>query len=326
MSFKVSRGCVQKAAVVLAAAIQVVAASRSESHAEQTNAPSAGVSESESFGDFWCPMHPAVRSPVATTCRICRMQLIAAADQHSGSYRVEVRTALNKFRAGRRTSLRFFVHTPHTNEVVREFEYVHERAFHLFVVSRELDYFSHLHPKLERDGSLTIDLQPPRPGIYQLYTDFVPKGGAPQLVQRTLVTAGYERSLNGERPHFAPDLAAKVVDEVRVGLDLSPPVEGREQIIRIRLDHAATGAPITDLQPYLGAPGHMMIVSEDLADAVHSHPVELLSARTGPEIAFQTTFPRSVHYRIWAQFQRANQVLTAAFTVAVAPDATRRRE
>jgi hypothetical protein len=35
---------------------------------------------------------------------------------------------------------------------------------------------------------------------------------------------------------------------------------------------------VTDLQPYLGAFGHALILSEDMRDYVHSHPFEDLDA------------------------------------------------
>ena len=81
--------------------------------------------------------------------------------------------------------------SPHTLATVRRFELVHERVFHLFIVSRELEYFAHVHPTLHADGSLDVDVELPRAGVYQMIADFLPVGGSPQLVQKSIVTAGY---------------------------------------------------------------------------------------------------------------------------------------
>ena len=43
------------------------------------------------------------------------------------------------------------------------------------------------------------------------------------------------------------------------------------------LTDTATGRPITDLQTYLGAFGHTLIMSEDMEDYVHSHPLDILA-------------------------------------------------
>jgi hypothetical protein len=82
----------------------------------------------------------------------------------------------------------------------------------------------------------------------------------------------------------------------------------------------ADGRPISDLEPFLGAWGHMFIVSADLADAVHSHPITPLTDPGGPRIVFRQRFPRAGTYRVWVQFQRGGQVATLPFTVAVAPE------
>jgi hypothetical protein len=80
-----------------------------------------------------------------------------------------------------------------------------------------------------------------------------------------------------------------------------------------------THAPITDLQPFLGAVGHLLIVSSDLQYAAHSHPVALMSTALGPQIVFQVLFPRAGDYKIWVQCQRGGRVLTAAFAVKAQP-------
>ena len=59
------------------------------------------------------------------------------------------------------------------------------------------------------------------------------------------------------------------------------------------------------------------MVSADLAITSHSHPVAEISVLGGPTVVFQLLFPRPGVYRLWAQFQRRGEVLTASFTVPV---------
>jgi hypothetical protein len=212
--------------------------------------------------------------------------------------------------------VRFSVRDPRTNASVRQFELVHERVFHLFVVSQDLEYFSHVHPALRADGSLDVDLTLPRAGVYQLIADFMPVGGPAQLVQKSIVTAGYTGSLISV-PRLAPDMTDKSVGGTRVKLSMPDPLAGREQLITLELEDAATGAPVTDLEPYLGAAGHMLLASADLSIAAHSHPVAEVSAPGGPDVVFQVLFPKAGEYRLWVQFQRHGQVLTTSFTVPV---------
>jgi hypothetical protein len=83
------------------------------------------------------------------------------------------------------------------------------------------------------------------------------------------------------------------------------------------------GKPMIDLEPYIGAMGHCVILSEDTQQYLHSHPEQLfppkLGARGGPDVAFHTTFPRSGRYKVWGQFKRGDKVIVADFVVDVAP-------
>ncbi len=82
----------------------------------------------------------------------------------------------------------------------------------------------------------------------------------------------------------------------------------------------AAGQPVVDLGPYLGAMGHVMAVSEDLQDFVHAHP-EQFSAMPprvgGPDVVFHAMFAKAGAYRLWAQFQRGDQLVVASFVVHV---------
>ena len=75
------------------------------------------------------------------------------------------------------------------------------------------------------------------------------------------------------------------------------------------------GRIVTDLEPYLGARGHLVALREgDLAYG-HVHP-EDASPR---EIAFQTGAAEPGTYRLFLQFRHRDVVRTVAFTREVAP-------
>ena len=78
-----------------------------------------------------------------------------------------------------------------------------------------------------------------------------------------------------------------------------------------------TGGPVKDLEPYLGAWAHMMILSEDMGDYVHGHAALEQAPTGGSQLSLETLFPRASNYRIWIQFQRSGKVITTFFTVAV---------
>lgn len=246
------------------------------------------------------------------------MALVRASAADYRPYRLDLELTPRALHARQAGHVRFLVRNPKDDSVIRRFEMVHERIFHLFVVSQDLEYFSHVHPVLRANGALDVNVELPHAGVYQMVGDFVPTGAAPQLVQRAIVTAGYTGALNA-----APDLVAdehdQVVQNTRAQLQMSPLIAGHEQLMTLELTDALTRMPIGDLEPYLGATGHLFAASADLSTVFHSHPVAGVTSATGPTIVFQVLFPRPGMYRIWTQFQRHGEVSTVRFTIPVAP-------
>jgi len=115
---------------------------------------------------------------------------------------------------------------------------------------------------------------------------------------------------------------AKTAGSVSAHLELEPAplVEGQFAHLAFTLTDSKTGRPVTDLQPYLGAFGHALILSEDMRDYVHAHPFEDIDvAKTfgGPMVTFEGYMPKAGRYRAWSQFQRNGEVITIPFTINV---------
>jgi hypothetical protein len=260
----------------------------------------------------WCPMHPGVRRPGPGTCPRCGMALVPIPAPRLGEYRLDV-TPVPR-RGGGVSGFRFVVRDPQSSERVSAFTDIHERKFHLFVVSRDLEAFAHVHPDVKADG--TVELRHDLPaGQYMLIADFLPAAGTPQLVQRVVVTPGYKGPLFGEPASLTPGSLEQVVAGLRVRLHPQSAAPRRPSSLRFELADAATNKPVTDLQPYLGAAGHLLVVNQELTTAVHGHPDG--AATSGPVVTFDPIFPAAGIYKMWAQFQRQGRVFTVPFVIAV---------
>ena len=274
---------------------------------------------------YRCPMHPEVVSNSAVKCPKCGMNLLPVDAAELVHFPMELTTNPKIVRARQPVRLRFAITNPITREKVRKFDVVHGMPFHLFVVSQDLSFFNHIHPVQNKDGSFVIDSVLPRPAHYRIYADFLPTGGTPQVIQKSLVTADCQTDLFSSMARLQPDKSwSKTVEDMTVTL-LSDPagfIAGREATLLYSLKDSSTGAPVTDLQPYLQAWGHTFIVNEDGSEPIHSHPTDEIpaegsEARNKPEIAFQSLFPKPGFYRAWTQFQRHNRVSTFEFTLEV---------
>jgi len=290
-----------------------------------------------------CPMHADYTMDVAGKCPRCGMDLVRAAPFDVRDYGLDMQTTPALVRAGQKFTIRFKVTHPGSGDSIKKFEVVHEKQYHLFVISQDMEFFEHIHPEEKADGSWVIETTLPKPGYYKVLSDFMPSGGAPQFIARPLVTAGYAGDLESDSAHLIPDkVLTKTVDDVTARLEYDPQVcmVGLYCHLNFRLSDAVTGQPITDLQTYLGAFGHTLIMSDDMVDYVHSHPLDILAQpdddggppqilippgsdlealRGGPEVTFEGLMPKPGKYRAWTQFRRRDKIHTFSFTFEAVP-------
>ena len=282
-------------------------------------------------GTFYCPMHADVTAAAEGACPRCGMKLVPGDPLDSREYLVDMQATPTAVQAGRPVRLTFTVRHPETRATVRSFATVHERQFHLFIVSHDLEYYDHVHPDVQPDGSWTIDVTVPKPGHYKLFSDFLPVGGSPQVIPALLV-AGEPGDLEAARAHLQSDVSLqKTTGSLTVSLALPKEglVAGRDEKLYYHLADATTGQPVTNLEPYLAAYGHTLVLSEDTLEYVHAHPLELLpeqidTAAGGPDLTFKALLPKAGRYRLWTQLKRQGVVSTTHFTVTVASPAAGR--
>lgn len=193
---------------------------------------------------------------------------------------------------------------------VTEFDPIHDRELHLIVARRELTGFWHVHPVREPDGTWVIRLDLPEAGAYRVFTDI-----APRALGRT-ITLGADLAIAG---HYAPQPVPAVgrnaeVDGYEVTVDGELRAEGDLLTLTVRKD----GVPVTDLQPYLAAFGHLVILRAGDLAYVHVHPNGEPGdgiTPAGPGITFHTAVPGPGTYRAFLDFRHGDVVRTAAFTL-----------
>ncbi|MEU3447477.1 hypothetical protein AB0H29_09635 [Streptomyces thermolilacinus] len=182
----------------------------------------------------------------------------------------------------------------------------HGKELHLIVASRDLTVYRHLHPVRAADGTWSTEVDLPVAGGYKAFADFTPAAeGAKGL------TLGADLSVAGTytpRPLPAAATTAEV-DGYQVTLD-GTPVPGRPSELKLTVGKG--GKPVTDLEPYLGAYGHLVALREGDLAYLHVHPNK---GGPGPDVSFTATAPSPGAYRLFLDFQHDGTVRTAAFTV-----------
>jgi len=204
---------------------------------------------------------------------------------------------------GRDRPLRFVIDGPDGTPVT-SYDEVHDQPLHLIKIRRDGADYEHVHPSLAADGTWTARLSM-SPGTSRVFADFTPTDG-PALVLGTDVQLDGDYAAS--RP---PDLTRTArVDGYRVMLD-GDLAGGESSLLTARITRG--GEPVTDLQPYLGAFGHLVALREGDLAYLHVHPEE---AGAGPEIPFVAEVPSDGRYRLFLEFRHRGAVHTARFTLA----------
>lgn len=204
---------------------------------------------------------------------------------------------------------------------------LYTKLAHVIVVNNELDYFTHIHPEQE-GNSFVVTTQFPAPGRYHLYIDFQPFGAIEQQFGFTL-DVGADIT---PKPATAQTKALTKTFEglYIVSLDYTKPLSAEkmslgQQELKFHIADAQTNKPITDLKPYLGSFGHLVMINEKTYEYIHVHPANLTQPKPdengGPDVSF---LPIGIYgpikpgtYRVFAQFNPDNHLFTSDFTVTI---------
>jgi hypothetical protein len=200
----------------------------------------------------------------------------------------------------------------HQGKPIENFSISHEKKMHLIVVSKDLSFFHHIHPEYKGKGIFEITTQFPAAGEYKLISDFVPEEMGTVTKTHWITVAG-EPDL--PKPIQPDRTYTKVVRGKEVTLTFDQLLATEPLTLTFTFKDVQTNKPIINLQTYLGAVGHVVIMSADAELYLHNHPLE--ETATGPEAKFMTSFPKSGIYKIWGEFKHENSVFNVSFVVEV---------
>ncbi|RCG28237.1 hypothetical protein DQ384_24200 [Sphaerisporangium album] len=212
-------------------------------------------------------------------------------------------------RPGEAADYRFTVTGP-DGAPVTGYQVRHDKRLHLIVVSRDLGHFQHVHPVLTGGGVWSVPLTLPSAGAYRVLADFAPTGGDALTLGADLLVPG------GHTPKPLPRTGRTATVggyTVTLAGDLVP---GRAGGLTLMV--SKNGRPVTDLQPYLGAYGHLVALRAGDLAYLHVHPDGTPGdgvTKAGPGIAFQAEVPSRGDYRLFLDFRHGGEVRTAAFTL-----------
>jgi hypothetical protein len=207
-----------------------------------------------------------------------------------------------------------FTVTTADGEPVTDFTEEHTKRLHLIVVRSDGSQFRHVHPEMDADGRWSLPWTWDAAGSYRVYADFVPAGGGSITLTRSVEVAG----------DFQPVTTTAQVRTSSVdGFDVTLHGEltaGTASPLTVEVTR--NGQPVTTLEPYLGAFGHLVALRAGDLAYLHVHPegdAPAAGQLSGPTVTFVAEAPTAGRYLLYLDFQVDGQVHTATFALDVVP-------
>jgi Cupredoxin-like domain len=248
-------------------------------------------------------------------------------------FTADLKTNPAEVKAGEKIELSLTIKNAN-GETVKDFQIVHEKLLHLLIVSDDLAEFYHEHPEQQADGSFKVPFTFKNGGVFKLYADLKPKDSGQIVKSFNLAVSGNDRAREEIK---VDDKLEKTVGDLFVTLKSDENITaGKDLMLNFQVFDVKTQKPVTDLQNYLGEKAHFVVISQDLKDFVHAHPMsrdnvksehshtseekheeKLQGAEAESIVSAHINFPNSGLYKIFAQFQRNGKVITVPFVINV---------
>ena len=244
------------------------------------------------------------------------------------------------------------------SEYIRDFQFIDEHVFHLYVVSKDRRFFAHLLPEPRDYGHFLVETTLPRAGEYLLLAEYVPHKSLPELPRKTLRVSPASNDAEPP-PSPAPPLlsmseklvasAATLTQLDNAGnpkLDDNGAAESAPSNCAVTLQanaplianadvkfHATmknADGSVPKLQIYLGDAGFFSALSQDGEDFVRGAAQKFppSTREYSPELAragidFTMRFPRAGRYTLWCEFGLERAKIVAPFEIEIAPQKTK---
>ncbi len=261
---------------------------------------------------YACPMHPEVTSTKhGQKCPKCGMELVHNDQVSNGkTYQMKFESRPRQLAASQAAVLTYTPQEVGNEATPVPLAVVHEKKIHLIIVRKDLSVFYHEHPEFTAEGNYRVPFTFAQGGDYVLFQDYTPDGSGHQLGRQVVTVQGPKYS----SVKFDHDQMQWRKDGYQATLSFNKALKVG-QLLAMKINLVKNGQPVTDLDNYLGALGHVVVISEDTEHYLHVHPND--QADKGPNIGFNTSFEKPGRYRVFLQFNHAGQIHTADFTINV---------
>jgi len=239
------------------------------------------------------------------------MQRSSLMQESTSKYFIKFSTDLSKIKAGEEVILSFLPKEDGDENIIVELETVHEKKAHIIIVSNDLEYFSHLHPEFEGNGTYSVKTNLPFGGKYELFFEYKPKGGKK-------ITDRFNLDVEGsEKPNAIFKSERYLFEDQDLSVMLRPAEDlfsGKEIHIPVSILKDGKELNASNFDNYLGEKSHAVLIGIANFDFLHVHPMIMNN-----QLNLHMNIFKSGYYRLWLQFQIDGILYTTDFVLEVKP-------
>ncbi|KYC39849.1 hypothetical protein WA1_28175 [Scytonema hofmannii PCC 7110] len=219
----------------------------------------------------------------------------------------------------------------------------HERLLHIFIVSENFQFFSHIHIedfglitlKMLEEAKFPIRYSFPQPGKYLVAVNFT-VNHQHFFKQAFLKVTGQHSSLNLEKDNsFEEDK----IPNYQINFSHFPNLIQAQKEVTLDYFINKNGKKVTDIVPYLDAPMHITAISSDLQNIIHTHAhdksakslhmghnaslhdrthnSEAMVDKFGPNLEASVTFPDRGTYHVFGEMRHQEKIVVVESLVEV---------
>lgn len=253
----------------------------------------------------------------------------------SGTYKLQLLSSTNNLKPNEETTIKYKI-VDDKSDVLKKFEFDHTKLMHFIVIRKDLQDFQHLHPDFNQNtGVFTIPVTFSDAGKYRLFADFTPAGSSMGSDGMMQSTTPYQEVNVGDLAQYTPQDVTpdtdttKTVDGYQIDYSVPQNIQAGKEV-KIMLHVTQDGNPVTNMEEYLGAQAHGIILKKDTLDFAHIHAMgssmnhmmngqamHMEMTNKGPDINFSYSFPSKGTYKLFTQFQLDGKVITTDYTFQI---------
>ncbi len=234
-------------------------------------------------------------------------------------YKIEMVSSINDLKPNQQVEIVYKI-KDRKGDTLKDFDVMNEKIMHFIIIRKDLQYFQHIHPEFDKNtGEFSIAVTFAADGKYRMFADFMPPMKSNSKHEPVAI---YKDVSVGNLTDYKPEPLGDIVyikkyNDYTITITPSPESLLSKEDSEVTFEIKKDGELVTNLEKYLGALGHTVVLREGDLQFIHAHATQNPDAKQNGKVVFMIRFPKEGNYKLFSQFQHEGKIITSDFLVNV---------